>query len=366
MSTITVWKDQAIENTFSTLSKDITVDVAIIGGGITGISAAYNLSKAGLNVAVLEARQIGKGSTGSSTGNLYCTVGSPGLHNIKSKWNEQTVKDVVESRAAAVDFIEARVKEFNINCDFTRVPWALFTENEDGKSFVEEERKAAEEAGLKVTYNFQIPIKVHDGFTVENQAQFNPLQYVQQLAKNIESEKCKIYENAKVLNVEEGDEMCTVTTENAKVTARNVIMATHTPKGIYAVHTSLGPYREYAVAVKLNGEYPAPGIWWQMVAEEHYSMRIYDTSKGKVLLVLGEMHKVGQKENNEQCFVNLENFLSDRFDVASVEFKWSAQQYKAADGIPYIGLSSGNKKTLYCNGFFCRWSYLRHVGFYDY
>lgn len=80
-------------------------------------------------------------------------------------------------------------------------------------------------------------------------------------------------------------------------------------------------------------------------------MRVYDSPKGKVLMVLGEMHKTGQKDYNEECFDNLEKFLRDRFDVASVEYKWSAQQFKAADGIPYIGLSSGNNKTYIATGF---------------
>ncbi|HEX8462306.1 MAG TPA: FAD-dependent oxidoreductase, partial [Segetibacter sp.] len=239
---------------------------------------------------------------------------------------------------------------FNIDCDFVRVPWSLFTEDVSGKSFVENEQKAAEEAGITTTQNFAIPLKIETGFTVNNQAQFNPLQYVVQLAKNIKSESCEIYEYTKVTDVKEGD-TCTVTTANGVVTAAHVIMATHSPKGIYAVHMSMGPYREYAVAVKLNGNYPASGVWWNMLGSEHYSMRIYDTSRGKVLMVLGEMHKVGQKENNHECYENLEKYLRERFDVASVEFSWSAQQFKAADGIPYIGLSSGNTKTYIATGF---------------
>jgi glycine/D-amino acid oxidase-like deaminating enzyme/nitrite reductase/ring-hydroxylating ferredoxin subunit len=351
MSSISIWKDKAEQLDLVPLRNDITVDVAIVGGGITGITAAYILSKAGKKVAVLEARKIGEGATGSSTGNLYCTIGSPGLHNVQSKFDAQTVKDVVESRAAAVDFIEARIKEFDIDCDFVRVPWSLFTETESGKSFVEKEEKVAAEAGVTVTKDFAIPLKVESGFTVEHQAQFNPLQYVVQLAKKIRSHNCHIYELTKVTDVVEGD-TCTVKTADGTVTAQHVIMATHSPKGIYAVHTSMEPYREYAVAVKLNGNYPAPGVWWNMInSSEHYSMRVYDTSKGKVLMVLGEMHKVGDKSNNFQCFENLEKYLRERFDVASVEFTWSAQQFKAADGIPYIGLSTGNSKTYIATGF---------------
>ncbi len=350
MSSISVWKDKAEETSFAPLRQDITVDVAIVGGGITGLTAAYILSKAGKKVAVLEALKIGEGATGSSTGNLYCTIGSPGLHSVKSKFNEQKIKEVVESRASAVDFIEARIKEFDIDCDFKRVPWCLFAEDTSGKSFVENEKKAAQNSGLTVTENFGIPLKIETGFTVENQAQFNPLEYVKALSKKIASPNCLIYELTAAQDVTEG-ETCTVTTAGGKVTASQVIMATHSPKGIYAVHISMGAYREYAVAAKLNGEYPAPGVWWDMQSDEHYSMRTYDTSKGKVLMVLGEMHKVGQKENNHECYDNLEKFLRERFDVASVEFKWSAQQFKAADGIPYIGLSTENSKTYIATGF---------------
>ena len=350
MSSFSIWKDKAGEVAFAPLRNDITVDVAIVGAGITGITAAYILSRQGKKVAVLEARKVGEGSTGSSTGNLYCTIGSPGLHNIKSKFDKQKINEVVESRAAAVDFIEARVKEFNIDCDFKRVPWALFTEDSNGKLFVENEKRAAIEAGLTISENVVFPRKIESGFTVENQAQFNPLQYVTGLAKNIKEENCQIYEHTKVNNVTEG-ETCTVETAGGNVMAQHVIMATHSPKGIYAVQMNMEPYREYAVGVILNSDYPEAGIWWNMLSKEHYSMRIYDTSKGKILMVLGEIHKVGLKENNHECFENLEKYLRQRFDVASVEFKWSAQQFKAADGIPYIGLSTGNSKTYIATGF---------------
>src|SRR5687768_405765 len=108
MDTTSVWKDTADSIKFESLKTDLKVDVAIIGGGITGITAAYLLSKAGKKVAVLEAMNVGEGSTGFSTGNLYATVGNQGLHTIKSKFDEERMKEVVASRNAAMDFIEQR------------------------------------------------------------------------------------------------------------------------------------------------------------------------------------------------------------------------------------------------------------------
>ena len=77
---------------------------------------------------------------------------------------------------------------------FNVFPWSLFTEDSSGQSFVEKEKKAAEEAGLTITENVSFPLPVKYGFVVENQGQFNPLQYVVSLAKKIKSDNCSIYE----------------------------------------------------------------------------------------------------------------------------------------------------------------------------
>ena len=345
-----VWKESSEQGSFPILNQDITVDVAIIGGGITGITAAYLLAKEGKKVAVLEARAIGEGATGFSTGNLYAIPGTEGLHTVEQKWGEDHARLVVESRAAAIDFIEARVEEFAIDCGFKRVPFCLFSEHGESFLYINSERKASERAGLTVTDEIPLGLKKATGFSIANQAQFNPLQYTVALARRIQSDSCQIYQHTKMLDYEDG-EPCVVTTDRGKVTASAVIMATHTPKGLFMVHTSMEPYREYAVAVTLKGEYPPAGTFWDMKMMQHYSMRTYDTPRGRVLMVLGEKHKVGMQEDNESRFANLETFLRKRFDVATVEYRWAAQQYRPADGIPYIGISTGSKKTYIATGF---------------
>jgi glycine/D-amino acid oxidase-like deaminating enzyme/nitrite reductase/ring-hydroxylating ferredoxin subunit len=350
MNTKSVWRSSTEPSNFPSLPGDLTVDVVIIGGGITGITAAHLLSAAGKKVAVLEARRIAAGSTGYSTGNLYSMVGNQGLHKIKSKWSEDVMREVVSARSAAVDFIEYLVKKFSIDCDFKRIPWSLFTDLEKQKSFIEKEEESVQSAGLSTSKDISFPLPWRFGFTVDEQAQFNPYAYVVSLAQNISSENCLIFEGTKVRKVEEGN-VCKVETDCGVVFADQVIMATHTPKGIYKVHTSLGPYRECAVAVKLNGEYPPEGTFWYLLESEHYSLRTYETTDGPVLMVLGESYKVGHGDNTEEKFQKLENFLREHFDVASVEYKWAAQQYKPADGIPFIGLSSGNEKTYIATGF---------------
>ncbi|GAB3525900.1 FAD-dependent oxidoreductase [Pontibacter brevis] len=348
-----LWSATTTFKTYPQLSGDIEVDVAIVGGGITGLSTAYNLAKAGKRVAVLEALKVGSGTTGSSTGNLYAPIDER-LHSIASKHSEEALRTVAASRSAAVDFIEQRVQEFNIDCEFVRVPWYLFTtpETSSQNSQVEKELEAAKKAGLPATGDVPagFPYQVEAMTNIPHQAQFNPLKYVQGLAAAIESDTCRIYEGTKVMDVEDG-EPCVVHTQQGKVTAKQVVMATHSPKGIYMVHTEMEPYREYAMAVRLKGDAIAGGVYWHQMQSQQHSVRPYSNEQGNFLLVLGEPHKVGHKEHNEDSFLKIEEYMTKHFDVDHIVYKWAAQNYKPDDNLPFIGTSPMQTNTYIATGF---------------
>src|SRR4051812_23950543 len=107
---------------FPALSADISTEVAVVGGGISGLTCAYLLGKAGKKVVLLEAREIGFGTTGNSTGNLYGLVDEH-LSRLKSSWGLEKSSQVVQSRLEAINFIESVVKENGIDCEFKRVPF---------------------------------------------------------------------------------------------------------------------------------------------------------------------------------------------------------------------------------------------------
>lgn len=338
--TRSLWKAKAEKTNYPALEGNITVDVAIVGGGITGITTAYLLAKEGKKVAVLESHKLAGGTTGDSTGNLYAMVDKR-LHHIQSKWDEKTARSVAESRTAAVNLVEDLVKEHDIQCDFRRVPWFLFSETNKKDETIEKEIAAAKDYGLEVEelHELPLPVKVSTAIKVEGQAQFNPAAFVRGLAKKIDSAHCQIYENTNVHHIEKGENQV-LSTQRGTVTAKKVILATHSPKGFYAVQTAIYPHREYAIAAKLNsGDYPE-GIYWDTEAKFHTSMRSYKNHTGNYMLVLGGHHKVGQDDHYERFFEKLEQHARKLFDVSNIEYKWSAQHYKPADGLPYIGESS--------------------------
>jgi glycine/D-amino acid oxidase-like deaminating enzyme/nitrite reductase/ring-hydroxylating ferredoxin subunit len=349
-----VWSEGLLDKTYSPLDKDIVVDVAVIGGGITGITAAHLLRQAGKRVAVLEAWRVGEGTTGASTGNLYSPVDEQ-YHLLQSKFDKDTTRLVAESRGAAVNLIEHFIRDYNIPCDFKRVPWYLFAEQEKDTSKINKEREALVDAGLSPEAEKPpLPFNILSSIKLQDQAQFNPLHYVKGLAERTHGPECMIYEQTKVVDYKDGEDgnPCVLHTERGhRITAQHVIMATHTPKGTMFVQTLLGPYREYALAVKLVGDHPE-GIFWGLHGGSHHSMRTYKSAEGNsYLLILGEHHKVGQQEHNEENFKHLEIYIRERFTVERVEYYWGGQHYKSADSLPYIGPVSKGSNIYYATGF---------------
>lgn len=346
-----IWSSVPLAEThFNALSEDMETDVVIIGGGITGISTAYNLVKSGRKVIVVEAREVGMGTTGSSTGNLYVPTGK--LNTILSKHGQQTLEDVVWARSLALTFIKDRISEFNIDCSLSNAQWCYFTDREEDAREIQKEYKAMKSGGLPafntVPLNFPFPAK--SIAVLDDQAQINPLQYVKKLAAEIAGDQCRIFENTRVLDIKDGDP-CVVETTRGTIRAAKVVQATHTPKGIYAVHAMMEVYREFALAVKLNQEAPNSGIYWIREGDNKYSIRTYTTHEGPFAIIINEMQKAGHKERTEENFNNLERYIRSVFEVGEVKYLWAAQMYSPADYLPYIGTSPMQNNVYIATGF---------------
>jgi glycine/D-amino acid oxidase-like deaminating enzyme len=349
MDTTSVWEDTAPAGSFPSLAQDSDAETVIVGGGITGITAALLLSQAGKRVIVLEARRVGLGTTGYSTGNLYATVDHQ-LYHIRDKWNQETATAVARSRNEAVGFIEQMVARHNISCNFFRRPQYIFPTDDSQAEQMEQEYEATRAAGLNaaIVTDVPLPLSITRALKIENQAQFHPASYVRELANHAASNGCQIYENSRVVEID-SDEL-TVHTANGSVRAQQIILATHTPLGIDPVQTLLGPYRDYALAARLeNGHYPE-GIFWSLEQPSH-SIRSYDAGGTKYLIIIGEEHKTGQHESDEDYYQKVEQYMRSHFDVQTIDYRWSAQNYQPADLLPFIGRTVESEHVYMATGF---------------
>ena len=339
--TTSFWRAATTAYAFPILDHELETDVVIIGGGITGITAADLLSRAGKRVAVLEALCIGLGTTGHSTGNLHVTL-DEGLYRVADKWDQKTANLVVEHRKTTIDAMEQRAQELAIQCGFTRCPHYIYPSGSTSMDKIKEEQQALSKAGLVAGITDQVPLPypVSQGLRIENQAQFHPLLYVRGLAEKIQSESCRIFENSKVIKID--DKNMTVTTTSGKVRASQIFVATHTPKGFDPVQAELGPYREYAIAAPLQADQLPSGIFWG-IQESPLSVRTCEIHAKKYLLVIGEEHKTGQHKEDTDYFAKLESFARSHFNIGAVEYRWSAQNYRPDDLLPFIGQAFGSK-----------------------
>ncbi len=353
MLTKSVWNQFASPNTYPSLNNDITADVAIIGGGVTGISTARLLTQNGLNVVVLESMKVGGGTTSHSSGNLYFTV-DKNLSQFHDKYDFGVIRKIITSRSAALNQIEEWVKEFFLDCDFNRVPWFLYSGIADNNSKIESEYTYAREADVPVDWAeaAPVPLSFTKAVEVKNQAQVNPMRYVQELAQAIQSDNLSIFENTRVTNVNEHKDHIVIETTGGTVTAQYAVHATHTPKGINILQTLLGPYREYGIACPAGDKHFPEGIFWGYHEDgKKFSSLIYERNGHRYVLVIGEPHKVGQSEDSIKAIRNLEAFAEKHYGLTEVAFRWGGQHYRPADLLPYIGSESKTSNVFVATGY---------------
>ena len=336
---------------FPSLKSDLAVDVAIVGGGITGLTAATLLHRAGLSVAVIEAGRVAEGVSGFTTAHLTEAL-DRSYEDLIKDFGEDGARLAAESGRAALLQIAAFVREEGIDCDFTRLPAFQYTEDPKLLPGFEAERTAASSLGVKLSLTRKVPLPftVAGALRFNNQAQFHPRRYLLPLALAIRGGGGHVFEQTRVVDIEDGAP-CRVATETATVTARDVIVATHAPFNSVLLQTKVAAYRSYVLALRLkSGAEPPPGLFWDTEDPYHY-IRSQTTDEGVLLLVGGEDHKTGQEKDTVGRFEALLDFASTRFKVASVSYRWSGQVIEPVDGLPSIGKDLASEHVYVATGY---------------
>ncbi len=349
MEKTSLWMQEKYLSNFPVLEEQITTDIVIVGGGITGITTAYNLTKEGKNVVLIEANRVGSGTSGHSTGNLYVMV-QPYYSNIAKKYSEEAATAILKSRHNAIDSIEKNVIDNNLKCNFTRRPSFLYTNVAESISLLEKEIKILQSVvSVEKMHSLDIGVQCRLGYRLPNQARFNPYLYVVGLSKCVQTQGGRIYETSPVLEIKEG-EHCEVRTPHGTVIAKKIIMCTHITKGIDRRQFFVAPYRSYVVAVPYSNN--VEGHYWDMDA--HYISSTHSLNEENTidhLMVAGSHHKTGQASDEINHTKKIEEYISKTFKITDGFQCWSAQHYQSYDDVPYIGLLE-KKNTYIATGYF--------------
>ncbi|MEW9050923.1 MAG: FAD-dependent oxidoreductase [Neobacillus sp.] len=344
----TYWREIELP-TFEKLESDLNVDVAIVGAGITGVTAAYLLSKQGVKTALLEAGSVLNGTTGHTTAKLTAQHGII-YDELMNHFGEEKAKHYYKASSQAIQFVENISKEIGIDCDFSKQDAYVYATTEEKHQKLETEMQAYQRLGIPggLVGNIPFDIQIKSAILMKDQAQYHPLKFLKGLLDEAVKEGCSVYENTAAVDIEEEEssEPKVITKEGHKVTCNQVIIASHFPfydkPGLYFARMYAA--RSYTIGIKTNDPYP--GGMYISAESPKRSIRYTPIEGGNLLILGGENHKTGQGVDTLSHYSALETFAKDVFGLSEYHYRWSAQDMTTLDKVPYIGPITQDKENI--------------------
>ncbi len=348
------WNATAPQTEYPVLSGSGGADVAIVGAGIIGLTAAYLLAQAGLSVAVLEARRVGRQVTGRSTAKITSQHALIYRYLIDTLGIDQA-QHYAEANRRGAEQISAWVKDLGIACDLERKDAYTYT----CKSTQREDISAEAEAACRVGFDAELldraplPFDTAAALRFRDQAQFNPVQYLIGLGLAVEAASGQIFENTRVTAVNAGDRWRTITAEGL-LDVKHVVIATNIPTagpGNYDYRTQ--PRCHIAMAFRshnavVNGMFIG-------IDEPTHSLRMGRDGEGPLLVVLGPRFNTGQDGDVARRFRDLESWVRANVQVGEAAWHWVNEDYDTPDRVPFAGAPSDNPPGFYIATGFNGW-----------
>jgi glycine/D-amino acid oxidase-like deaminating enzyme/nitrite reductase/ring-hydroxylating ferredoxin subunit len=345
VKTVSYWIDTAELPSFGKLDRDIEVDVAVVGGGITGLTAAYLLAREGKRVALLERNQLTTAESGHTTAHLTAMFDLT-LQELAKEFGKDTARAVWDAGNAAISQIQLITQTEKVACELRRVPGylvaALFKDPVSEADFLRKEAELGMELGFDTFYQDSVPGLHLPGVRIPNQAKFHVRQYLAGVARAAVRHGAQIFENSEASEFRKDPR--TVMANGCRVRCEHVVIATHAltsgfvdPLSKNLLQTKIAGYNTYAVGASLpKGRLPE-AMYWD-TNDPYYYLRIDRKDEHDYLIWGGEDHKTGMPEGDENAhFARLEAALRRVLPEAVPDRRWSGQVLESVDGLPYIG-----------------------------
>ncbi|MBB6610033.1 FAD-dependent oxidoreductase [Pontibacter sp. Tf4] len=350
-----VWVDGIAMPVTHPLQENVTCDVCIVGAGIAGLTTAYHLMKEGKTVVILEAKNtICGGETSRTTAHLASAL-DDGFPELIRLFGVDGTRLAVQSHMAAIDRIEAIIKDEKIDCEFKRLDGYMFANNQEEEAQLTRELEAAHQIGWRdVILRKSCPL----GSLTElpclhfpNQGRFHVLKYLAGLTNAMLDKDVRIYTASKAVEFRTGPVTTVVTQDGHSVTANTLVVTTNVPvNDVVTMHTKQAPYRTYVIGARVaKGEVP-DALYWDMQDPYHYIRLEESGGEGTddLLIVGGEDHKTGQDDYPTLRYQKLEHWMRQHFPMAGeVVYRWSGQVLEPVDSLAFIGRNPGDADNVY-------------------
>jgi glycine/D-amino acid oxidase-like deaminating enzyme/nitrite reductase/ring-hydroxylating ferredoxin subunit len=334
------------------LDRNLTVDVAVIGAGITGLTAAYLLKRSGRRVAVIDRRRCGGVDSTFTTAHVTCVTDTD-LTDLVKHFGRDHAWAAWDAGLAAIEQIERIVREEDIDCEWTwvsgykhAVPAAASNARpaDDQRDALRKEAETAADLGFEARYLEAVPFFNVPGVEYGGQAKFHPRKYLTALRNAIEGDGSFIFEHTESTGVT--DEPLAVCANGHTISCGRVVIATHTPlmgktnlASAIGLQTKLYLYTSYVVGGRVPKGTVPEALYWD-TGDPYYYLRVDPHRDFDYVIFGGEDHKTGQADDTAACFGALEGKARALLPGLKVTHHWSGQVIETNDGLPFIGETS--------------------------
>ncbi|WP_407561773.1 FAD-dependent oxidoreductase [Streptomyces sp. 184] len=341
------------------LRDGVEVDLAVVGGGVVGLSTAWEAAAAGLSVAVVEAGRIAAGVTGHTTAKLSA-LHSEAYRNVRRAHGRTAARHFAESQADAVRRVADLSAELGIDCELERAPAFTYAQSDESLPEVREEAEAAAEAGLAVELvdrdgTTGPPFPVRAAVRLDDQVQFHPRKYLLGLADDLAARGGLVFEDSRVTSVSAADPCVLTTAGGTRLRARDVVVATHYPILDRALlFARLRPQRELVVT-RVIAEADDPGGMYLTQEQRTRSARTAPYGTGRrLLIVTGEKFTPGARDVRARL-ERLNRWTDEHFPGTERAAGWAAQDNWTGDHVPFVGRLHPGARHLYVATGFAGW-----------
>jgi glycine/D-amino acid oxidase-like deaminating enzyme/nitrite reductase/ring-hydroxylating ferredoxin subunit len=361
MNAVPYWTVSSKLPCFDSLAGDLEVDVAVVGGGLTGITTAFLLKEAGAKVALFERERCARADTGHTTAHLtYVT--DERLHHLVKVFGPDAAKAFWEAGAAAIDQIFDITRSRKIDCQFKWTPGflhsSLGSQDDKDRELLQKDAELARELGFEAEFVEEVSWLKRPGVRFAHQAKFHPLKYLASLLQGIPGDGSHVFEHTEVSKVDSNP--LTVHAGRYRVQCGYLVIATHNPLAGRAslvsatlFQTKLALYTSYVLGAELPRGLVPEVLFWD-TSDPYFYLRIDRHGDRDYAIFGGEDVKTGQEDDANQVFDRLEHRLRKIIPEARVQHRWLGQVVETNDGLPFIGESAGQQfiATGFCgNGF---------------
>jgi glycine/D-amino acid oxidase-like deaminating enzyme len=235
------------------------VDVAIIGGGYTGLSAARTLAQNGVKAAVLEANTIGWGAS-SRNGGMVLTGLKVGMKTVLKKYGREIAGQLFQYSLDSIDTVEQIVRQENIDCGFARHGHLLVTNKpkhyealQDEVEFMQKEFNHKVRLISRDEQHAEIGSRIYHGALLDEvSGGLNPAQYVAGLAGAAAKAGATLHARARVNKLGRSGRRFVLETERGQLSADSVLVATsgYTGKVTKSLQRKVIPIGSFIIATE--------------------------------------------------------------------------------------------------------------------